>query len=63
MASPSLKSLLAATAYLISTVTAVAIDPQLVGTWTTKSAQVLTGPVCVRAATTWIVGSDFIDKQ
>jgi hypothetical protein len=63
MASPSLKPLLAVTAYLICTVTAVAIDPLLVGTWTTKSAKVLTGPVCFRAATTWIVGSYFMDKQ
>lgn len=34
----------AASASLITTV--VALDAQLVGTWSTKSAQVLTGPVC-----------------
>jgi len=60
MASLSLGSLLVAIAYLVSTVTAIAIDPQLVGTWTTKSAKVLTGPVCFRAVTMWIVGSDIV---
>jgi len=43
MAPHSLKSLLLAGAYLICTTTAQ-IDTQLVGTWSTKSAKVLTGP-------------------
>jgi hypothetical protein len=62
MASLSLRSILAATGYFISIVSAIAIDPQLVGTWTTKSAKVLTGPVCIWAVTMSIVGSDFVDK-
>lgn len=35
-------------AFFISTVSA-AFDTQLVGTWSTKSASVLTGPVCLNA--------------
>lgn len=42
MASPSLRSILATSVFLFSTV--FALDAQLVGTWTTKSAQVFTGP-------------------
>jgi hypothetical protein len=44
MVTRSLQSILAVVACLISAVTA--INPQLVGTWSTKSAKVLTGPVC-----------------
>lgn len=44
MASLSLQSLLVASAYLIGST--AAIDTQLVGTWSTKSAKVITGPVC-----------------
>lgn len=46
MASLSLHSLLLTSAYLLSPV--FAIDAQLAGTWSTKSAKVLTGPVCAR---------------
>lgn len=60
MASLSLKLLLAAGAYLISTVTA--IDPQLVGTWTTKSAKVITGPVCFMDCNDDKVGSDHMEE-
>lgn len=42
MAPPSLLSVLATSVCLIST--AAALNAQLVGTWTTKSAKVLTGP-------------------
>jgi hypothetical protein len=45
MAPHSLQSLLLAGTYLICSTTAQ-IDTQLVGTWSTKSAKVLTGPVC-----------------
>lgn len=47
MASLCLQSLLLASAFLISpSIAAQALDTQLVGTWSTKSAKVLTGPVC-----------------
>ncbi|TVY80345.1 Protein rot1, partial [Lachnellula suecica] len=44
MASLSLQSLVLAGAYLASSVAADTIDAQLVGTWSTKSAKVITGP-------------------
>lgn len=43
MASLSLQSLLVASAYLFTS--SSAINANLVGTWSTKSAKVLTGPV------------------
>jgi len=43
MAPPSLRKFLAANVFLASVVSA-ALDSTLVGTWSTKSAQVLTGP-------------------
>lgn len=46
MAPLVLPSILIASTYLISTVSAVPSVNELVGTWSTKSAAVLTGPVC-----------------
>jgi hypothetical protein len=43
MASPSLQSSLLLSVCLLCTITA-AINAQLVGTWTSKSAKVITGP-------------------
>jgi len=34
-------------AFLITTTAAAAINPSIVGTWSTKSGKVLTGPVCL----------------
>jgi len=44
MAPPSLTSLLGAAALLLASAVEAAIDPSLVGTWSTKSGKVLTGP-------------------
>ena len=46
MAFFNFQTFLLAGAYLTSAASALTIDTQLVGTWSTKSGKVLTGPVC-----------------
>lgn len=63
MPSITLQSLLIAGASLLTSVSAATIDTQLVGTWSTKSAKVLTGPVCSILGTVMAgVGSDGISR-